>query len=64
MKVDSIDVVVTFDGENQQIEAVVHEDLKIKKRVKKIYIPSLPHIEMKITSHGDETNEEPKLHLV
>ena len=31
VKIDSIDVVVTFDGENQQIEAVVHEDLKIKK---------------------------------
>ena len=31
VKVDSIDVVVTLDGENQQIEAVVREDLKIKK---------------------------------
>ena len=28
VKIDSIDVVVTLDGENQQIEALVHEDLK------------------------------------
>ena len=28
VKIDSIDVVVTLGGENQQIEALVHEDLK------------------------------------
>ena len=28
VKIDSIDVVVTLGGEKQQIEALVHEDLK------------------------------------
>ena len=31
VKIDSIDVVVTLDEANQQTEAVVDEDLKIKK---------------------------------
>ena len=64
MKVDSIDVVVTLDKPNPQIKVVVDLRPENKKGLKKIYIPSLPHIEMKITSHRDETNEEPKLHLV